>query len=144
MMKLFALLIVFCSVLCSAEVFSEERLVVVVHQSNPVEVMTRSEVIDLFMGKYVAFPTGVKAIAVDFGDEHLTRKTFYKQLVGKSLASVNAYWSRIRFSGKRKPPIQKEDYDQVVDYISTTETSIGYIPQSMVTRNMKVVFEFDK
>lgn len=130
--------------LMTSHAFAAEKLVVVVNKNNPVATMEHSEVIDLFMGKYVAFPSGTKAIAVDLNDKNISREAFYRKLVGRSLASVNAYWSRIRFSGKRKPPIQKPDYAQVVAFVESTDTSIGYIPKSMVTDKMKVVFEFDK
>ena len=140
-MRLFTVIVFLCF-FYSGAVLADEKIVVVVNKNNVVEIMSRSEVIDLFMGKYVAFPNGDKAIAVDLAGDHIARKIFYKKLVGKSIASVNAYWSRIRFSGKRKPPIQKEDYAQVIHFITTTQMSIGYIPKSMLTNDMKVIFEF--
>jgi len=128
----------------SSHLLANEKLVVVVNKSNPVITMNHSEVIDLFMGKYVAFPNGTKAIAVDLIDKNTNREIFYQKLVGRSLASINAYWSRIRFSGKRKPPIQKLGYEQVVEFVARTETSIAYLPKSMVSSEMKVVFSFDQ
>jgi len=114
--------------------------VIVVHQDNPTQQMTRSEVIDLFMGKYVAFPDGNKAIAVDLTSEQQTKKIFYQKLVGRSLASINAYWSRIRFTGRAKPPIEKLSSEGMVSYIAATKNAIGYIPKSMLTDNLKIVY----
>jgi len=124
--------------------FAEEELVVVVNGNNPIEQMTRSEVIDLFMGKYVAFPDGNKAIAVDLTSEHKTKKIFYQRLVGRSLASINAYWSRIRFTGRAKPPIKKESKEGVVQYVATTKNAISYIPKSMLNEKLKVVYQLNE
>ncbi len=128
----------------SSLVLAEEELVIVVNSENPTQQMTRSEVIDLFMGKYVAFPDGNKAIVVDLTSEQTTKKYFYKKLVGRSLASINAYWSRIRFTGRTKPPIKKESQEGIVQYIAETKNAVGYIPKSMLNKNLKVVYQLNE
>ena len=118
-------------------------IVVVVNKSNPVAQMTRSEVIGLFMGKYAAFSTGKRAVSLDLIDSHPARAIFYQKLVGRSVASINAYWSRIRFSGKRRPPIQKTGYSEIISALNSDQQAISYLPRSMVSEQMKVVFELD-
>ena len=128
----------------NVQAFAVEDLVVVVNSKNPVVEMTRSEVIDLFMGKYVAFPDGNKAVAVDLDSEQAVKKDFYKKLIGRSLPSVNAYWSRLRFTGRAKPPIKQESTENVAQYIAVTSDAIGYIPRSMLTADLKVVYQLNE
>jgi ABC-type phosphate transport system substrate-binding protein len=121
-----------------------EQLVVVVHKNNPTEQMARSEIIDLFMGKYIAFPNGTQAQPVELDDEQAIKKQFYAQLVGMSLARINAYWSRIRFTGRTRTAIEQKNIENVIKFISQGETAIGYIPRSMLNDNLKVVFSLNE
>jgi len=143
------LLLALALTVCCSYAFADndnhvEDVVIVVHQDNPTQKMTRSQVIDLFMGKYVAFPNGNKAIAVDLASEQVAKQIFYQKLVGRSLASVNAYWSRIRFTGRAKPPIEKSSSEGMVSYIAGNKNAIGYIPESMLTDNLKIVYRFNE
>jgi len=124
----------------SAQAKSADPLVVVVHKDNPVKQLSRSELIDLFMGKYVAFPDDSKAIPVELEGEHEIKIAFYGQLVGMSLSRVNAYWSRLRFTGRKRAAVFQPDEVELVDYIITNKQAIGYIPKSLITKNLKVVY----
>jgi ABC-type phosphate transport system substrate-binding protein len=135
---------VFIWFLIQTPVLARDKLVIVVNSKNPIQQMTRSEVIDLFMGKYVAFPDGKKAIAVDLNSEQTRKKEFYNKLVGRSLASVNAYWSRLRFTGRVRPPIKQASVESIAKYIAATEGAIGYIPESMLNGNLKVVYQLNE
>ena len=122
------------------EAQNADPLVVVVHKDNPVEQLSRSELIDLFMGKYVAFPDDSKAIPVELEGDHAIKVAFYGKLVGMSLSRVNAYWSRLRFTGRKRAAVFQPDEIELVDYIITNKQAIGYIPQSLITKNLKVVY----
>ena len=120
----------------------QNDIVVIVHKNNPTEQMSHSQVIDLFMGKYVAFPNGDKARALDLHDSSEVKKQFYQALVKMSLARVNAYWSRIKFTGRARPPEMYDDENALLDYVSQTHDAIAYIPRSMLNNNVKIVYEF--
>jgi ABC-type phosphate transport system substrate-binding protein len=121
-----------------------DELVLVVHRDNPTSVLSRSQVIDLYMGKYVAFPDGSKAVPVDIKDNLETRTKFYDSLVGMSLPRINAYWSKVKFSGRARPPTEQTDEQAIVNFILKTENAIAYIHESSVTANVKVVYRFDE
>lgn len=145
-MKSYAAIIIalMVNVLFSVQLLAQDKVVVVVRADNPVDKMTRSQVIDLFMGKYVAFPDGKKAIAADLDGKQETKAIFYQQLVGRSLASINAYWSRIRFIGRKKAPRQQASETAMIAFIENNESAIGYIPMSLMNKNLKVVYELDE
>jgi len=130
--------------LSSASVATSSELVLVVHKNNPTDALSRSQVIDLYMGKYVAFPDGSKAVPVDIEDDLETRKKFYHSLIGMPLARVNAYWSKVKFSGRARPPTQQKDEKAILDFVMETENAIAYVHESNVTGNVKVVYRFDE
>jgi len=119
---------------------AQEPLVVVVNKANPIDKLTRSELIDLFMGKYVAFPDDSKATPVELKGEHAIKVNFYQNLVGMSLSRVNAYWSRLQFTGRKRAAIFKSNEIDLITFIIANEQAIGYVPQSLVTEDLKVVY----
>jgi len=119
-------------------------LVLVVHLNNPTSTLSRSQVIDLYMGKFVAFPDGSKATPVDIENDLETRAEFYESLVGMPLARVNAYWSKVKFSGRARPPIQKKNEQAILDFIMETENAIAYIHKDKVTSDVKVVYRLNE
>jgi len=121
-----------------------EQLVIVVHKDTPVDKLTKSEVIDIFMGKYAAYPNGQKALAVELSDHHALKEKFYKQLIGRSVASVNAYWARLKFAGRKRDAKVKDSQDEVISYLQETPMSIGYISLAKLDSNLKVVYRIDE
>jgi ABC-type phosphate transport system substrate-binding protein len=114
--------------------------VVVVNKDNPVEQLSRSELIDLFMGKYVAFPNDIKAIPVELNSDHQIKVEFYQNLVGMPLSRVNAYWSRLRFTGRKRAAVFTSNENDLIAFIVANKQAIGYVPQSLITKDLKVVY----
>ena len=127
-----------------ANFVTSSELVVVVNKNNPTSELTRSQLIDLYMGKYVAFPDGSKAQPIDIEENEAMREEFYQALVGMPLNRVNAYWSRVKFSGRARPPTQQKDQQAVLSFIKQTDNAIAYIHASNVTDDVKVVYRFDE
>ena len=144
------ILIIYLLLCCTAgasiasESKSNNDLVVVVHKNNPVDKLSKDQLIDLFMGKYVAFPDGKKAIPLDINDSSQLKKQFYQALVGLPLARVNAYWSRIKFTGRARPPQEMANEQALVSFMNSQDRAIGYLPRSKVTKNLKVVYQFSE
>jgi ABC-type phosphate transport system substrate-binding protein len=132
-----AILVLF---LFSVSVLAQDSLAVVVNKANPVDELSRSELIDLFMGKYVAFPNNVKAIPVELNGDHKIKVDFYKQLVDMPLSQVNAYWSRLLFTGRKRSAIFQSNETELIAFIIANEQAIGYLPQSLITDELKVVY----
>ena len=122
---------------------SQEKIVVVTNPNNDVQVLDKKGVIDLFMGKYSAFPNGKQATPIDIDRDDELKGQFYKSLVGLPLARVNAYWSRLKFSGRVKPPAIEQTIDDVMQRLEEDESALAYVYESYVTDKMKVVYRFD-
>lgn len=123
-----------------SSIASEEQIYIVVNQQNSTESMTRSQVIDLFMGRYNAFPSGEPAITVELKGDNTLKAAFYKQLVGMSLSRINSYWSRLRFSGRKRGSVQFQSKAEMVDYVTQDASAIAYVNASDLRDNMKVVY----
>ena len=122
---------------------AQEKIVVVTNLNNEVQVLDKKGLIDLFMGKYSAFPNGKEATPIDVELESELKSQFYKSLVGLPLARVNAYWSRLKFSGRVKPPAVEQTIDDVKMRLEEDESALAYVYESTVTDSMKVVYRFD-
>lgn len=120
------------------------NLVVVVNKDNPTVQLSRSQLIDLYMGKYVAFPDGSKAQPLDIDNGQNLKEAFYRELVGMPLNRVNAYWSRVKFSGRVRPPIQQNDEQEAIHVVANSNSAIAYIQSNNLTDDMKVVYRFDE
>ena len=122
---------------------SQEKIVVVTNLNNDVQVLDKKEIIDLFMGKYSAFPNGRQATPIDIELNDELKGQFYKSLVGLPLARVNAYWSRLKFSGRVKPPAIEQTMEDVKQRLEDDESALAYVYEAYVTDKMKVVYRFD-
>jgi ABC-type phosphate transport system substrate-binding protein len=122
---------------------SQEKIVVVTNLNNDVQVLDKKGIIDLFMGKYSAFPNGRQATPIDIELNDELKGQFYKSLVGLPLARVNAYWSRLKFSGRVKPPSIEQTMEDVKQRLEDDESALAYVYESYVTDKMKVVYRFD-
>jgi hypothetical protein len=116
-------------------------LVVVVNARNGVAVMTRNEVINIFFGRYRQFFNGVEAQPVDLSDSHPDRVRFYGALVGKDISEVNAYWSRLIFSGRTRPPERVSTSEEVMKWVSSHPGGIGFVELAKADARVRVVYE---
>lgn len=135
---LFSLLLLLVGVLpASAE------LVVVVNARSGVAVLSRNEVINIFFGRYRQYFNGQEAQPVDLVDTNPERARFYRKLVGKDLAEINAYWSRQLFSGRMQAPPKVANAEEVLRWIGAHPGGIGYVELSKADARVRVVYELE-
>lgn len=139
MKSLAVLLILFCLV----PVAVAEEVLVVVSTESKIESLSKSQVVDLFMGRYVTFPNGDKAKVFDLAPRSKTKSLFYKQLVNRTEAQINAYWARLLFSGRSSPPEKTDTPQALITEIRGTKQGIGYISSQYLTDGLKVVYQFE-
>lgn len=115
------------------------EVVVVVDARAGIETLSRDEVANIFLGRRRALPGGLDAYPVDLPGSVGAREEFYRKLVDKSLSEISAYWARLYFSGKTRPPAQSSSYGEVVRYVLGTTGGIGYLPRDQVDARLRVV-----
>ncbi|NVJ61094.1 MAG: hypothetical protein HWE27_11935 [Gammaproteobacteria bacterium] len=131
-------------ILASSEQHKSYNISIVVHKSNTLHSLEYEQVVDLFMGKRVSSPQGDLLTPIDIESGEALRAQFYNELTGLTLARVNAYWSRLKFTGRARPPIKVATSDDVLNYISVNPNAIGYLPDYSVTDDLRVVYTIDE
>ena len=117
-----------------------ESLVVVVNPASGVEALTRNEVINIFLGRFRQLPSGIAAQPIDLPASS-AKAQFYRSLVNKEPAEINAYWARLVFSGRTSPPRQTEHLDEVIAALRAHPGGIAYMERGRVSSREKIVFE---
>ncbi len=118
------------------------EIVVVVNPKSGVEKLSRDEVVNIFLGRFRQLPSGIAALPVDLPAGQPEKSAFYRQLVNKELAEINAYWARLMFSGRTAPPKQAASVDDAIAYVGATPGAIGYLDRARVDGRVRVVLEF--
>ena len=119
-----------------------DDIVVVVNHSNDVSSLSKKEVIDIYMGRYLSFPNGASASPIDFPTRSVTKQQFYLLLVNQNEQEIKSYWSRLLFSGRAKPPTEADSAAGAIKLVEQKADAIAYIPRDKVTSEMKIVFQF--
>ena len=125
---------------CSGLTFSS-NLVVVVNPESGLESMSREQVIHLFMGRLKQLPSGSTASVLDVTPY---KADFYHALLGKEVVEINAYWARLKFSGKTQPPQQIGEVTTALDRVARDRNAIAYVDASKVDRRVKVVLKLER
>jgi ABC-type phosphate transport system substrate-binding protein len=119
------------------------EIVVVVNTNHPVTGFNQQELADLYMGRNLYFPDGSLALRLDQTPKSQIRNGFYRKLVNKSVAEVNAYWAKLLFSGRATPPQTAEDSLAILNAVQNNLYAIGYIDSEDLTDQVKVVARVD-
>ncbi|MCG7994590.1 MAG: hypothetical protein JAZ19_04870 [Candidatus Thiodiazotropha taylori] len=126
----------------TAEALASE-IVVIVNRANSTDSMTRQQVLDLYMGRKHEYPNGGSALTIDQSPDSEIRASFYRELVNKSIAQVNAYWARLLFTGRASPPRTMADNQSVVKIVRDNRDAIGYVESSSLDDTVKMVYKFE-
>jgi len=116
-------------------------LVVIVNPTIGVQHLTRSEVLDIFLGRYRNFPTGASALPIDLDASSAARNQFYALLAHKNPADMVSYWARLSFSGKISPPFAVSGVETAVDIVAANPNAIAYVDRSAVDSRVRIAFE---
>lgn len=127
-------------VLTSLPMLCMADIVVVTHPDNSIDKLDKKSLIDIYMGRAKTFGNSVLAHPIDQNQESAMRAVFYQEITGKRLAQVNAYWARLKFTGRHQPPLDDfESDDQILSYVEITPGAIAYIDSANLNDKVKVV-----
>jgi ABC-type phosphate transport system substrate-binding protein len=112
---------------------------VIVNDKNPVLTLTRAQLAALFLKKTTAWDDGRVVAPVDLPEESATRKAFSDDALKKSVPGVKSYWQQRIFSGRGVPPTEKASDDEVVAYVRSKDTAIGYVSAQADVGTLKII-----
>jgi ABC-type phosphate transport system substrate-binding protein len=141
MQRIILILILAAFAIRTATASEPTSIVVIVNPTSGVDQLTRSEVIDIFLGRYRKLPSGRAALPIDVAESSSERARFYQMLVKKSPADMSSYWARLVFSGQTSPPFQVLDSKTAIELVQNNPNAIAYVDSASVGTGVKVVLE---
>jgi ABC-type phosphate transport system substrate-binding protein len=122
--------------LLPAAVLASE-FVVIANPSVQVQALSRGEVARIFTRLQTTWPGGAVARPVDQVKSAPAREAFSREILGKSVAAVEQYWTQVIFSGRAVPPVEKRSDAEVVAYVRENPGAIGYVSPAAATEGVK-------
>lgn len=135
-------LVSLCLLLLLLPQFAIADIVLVANPKAGIGWLTREDVVNIYLGRYRRLESGLTAEPIDLGGEPEIKAMFYRKLVDKSLAEINAYWSRLVFSGQTPPPQLVVNADEALRRVAARPGALAYVERSKVDKRVRVVFEF--
>ncbi len=129
----------FVTLLLSTTAFAE--VAVIVNSSNSATI-NESDISRIFLGKIKKYSTGDKITLINLKKGQAARGEFDKKVLNKSASQVKAYWSKLMFSGKGKPPKELASDKDVLAFVAANPGAMGYVAQGSVDGSVKVVKTF--
>lgn len=124
---------------CLESAARSEAIVVVARHDTALKELSRDIVADIFLGRMHSLTAEVPLIPLDSADAAL-REGFYKSVANMTQTRVKAYWSRLVFSGRGRPPPEVEP-DAVDERLKEDVGTLTYLRAQQVTPSMKVLLE---
>lgn len=100
---------------------------IIVNASNPIGEMSGKQLGKIFLKKQEEWPNGFAITVVDQRPDEPVRQAFSRVILKKDPAAVEAYWSKLIFSGMGIPPIKLASSAEVVTFVGRNVGSIGYV-----------------
>lgn len=133
---LYPLLMCFLLLLCF-QVKAEKQLAIIASKNSDISTLDEASLQAVFLGLLTKDPQlrTLKPVDLHNSDD---RDFFYQILVGRNRHQMQAYWSRMSFTGRGRPPTELE----VKDLIAALENNprlIAYVPTDLVNDKVKVL-----
>jgi hypothetical protein len=129
MIKRLALLIcLLFPVSLSAEGRFELTWMVVVNQDSGLTSLSQKQVMSLFLGRAQFLPGGSRVKTFDYPADSPMRAGFYQSLTGKNIADIDAYWARLKYSGRASPPQALDNAEAIIKKVSEQKGALSYLP----------------
>lgn len=128
------------ALLLSTQPVRAEVLVVIAHPDSPIGTLSREQATHLFLGRVKLLPSGARVKVVEV--EPL-RETFYRQLVRREIAEINAYWARLKFSGRTQHPHRVPDAAAAMALVASDPSAIAFVEGGSLDARARVLFHLD-
>lgn len=121
----------------------QAEIVVVCNPGYGGETLSAEQIREIYQGKSTRFPNGDPVKPIDQRGGSDERNQFLSQVMDKTESEMNRYWSRLIFSGKKRPPEVLESSDAVRRWVAKNPNGIGYIDDSYMDESVKVLLRLE-
>ncbi len=119
---------------------AQAEVVVVVNPLGP-DSLSQSQVSKLYLGKSKNLAGRGKAYIIEMVEGSDLRREFHAKVTHKNESQLQAYWSRLVFTGKGTPPKTVRTPALVLSLVSSTPNAIGYIDAALVDDSVKIAYK---
>jgi ABC-type phosphate transport system substrate-binding protein len=89
--------------------------------------LPKAQISGMFLKTTKKWPDGTAVQAVDLDKKSATREAFSKEVLGRPLTAIIAYWQQQVFGGEASPPPEKGGDAEVLAFVKSTPGAIGYV-----------------
>lgn len=142
-MKMRVLMLLTSLVICSA---ARADLVVIVNAHSPVQALTKDEVSRIYLKKLQNLPllNNFEVYPIGQGARPATYEFFYTSITEKNNTQWRAYWARMMFTGRDKPPIDGLNNEGVKALVAQSPSAVGFIDEAAMDDRYRVVYRVQK
>lgn len=115
-------------------------IVVVAHAESAIGTLSREQVTHIFLGRMKRLPNGASVTAVEV---EALRERFYKRLIGRNIAEINAYWARLQFSGRTQPPQRLASSEAALAAVLADRNAVAHLESDPLDPRVKVVLRLE-
>lgn len=136
------LLFLFLLAACFLTVSAQADIVVIANVNSPIDTLTREEVKRIYLKKLknLAWVNHLDVFPIGQSSDYDMENAFYAQVAQKDRYQLRAYWARLLFTGKDKPPRDGWNDEGVMQLVSEHSGAIGFIRESALRQQFKVIF----
>lgn len=109
------------------------------------EPLTQTQARKLYRGKTKVLG-GKRVELSDWPGESQEREQFYRDLLGKNSAQMNAYWATLSFTGKARLPKNIDDasINSLIQWMNDKPYRIGYAPLDIIPQGANILYVISK
>lgn len=135
------------AVLAASATFASDEamadIVLVTAGDGPIAQISREEAEQLYLGRLSALRDGTPVRLLDLPAGEI-RDDFYLRLLGKNSIQTRAYWSRMVFTGRARPPREVADETELRALMTRDPNLIGYIAEGAQTSDLRVLLRLPR
>jgi ABC-type phosphate transport system substrate-binding protein len=116
-----------------------DEIAVIVHKSNGIPPMNRSQLSAIFKAKSTQFSGGGRADPVNLSPEDVVRQEFDLTVLGMKPDEIERFWLDNKIRSGVGSPRRLSGPDAVVRFVAGTENGIGYVASSDANDSVEIV-----
>lgn len=118
---------------------SAEQLAIVANNSFPLAQLDDHQVRQIFLKK-TRYIGKTRLLPLNLSAQDESRQIFERDVLRMSTSQLRKHWTKIHYQGKR-PPLVQHSTESIVAFIRKVDGAIGYIYQSKVPKDLKILYK---
>ncbi len=114
-----------------------DEVAIIGNKDVPVNSLNTNDIRSIFLGEKIKWDNTQKITFVILKSK--THDNFLREYIGSTPAQYRNYWRKMVFTGKSRSPRAFKTPGKLIDYISGTSGSVGYINPDDYNDKIKII-----